>query len=51
MENTDKQKKIKKYVDMINKQAAKDSLTKKKFALLIDPIPDCIFINRNNRNG
>ncbi len=47
MKSNYKQKQIEKQIKMINKQAAKNSLNKKKTALFIDPIPDDLFINRN----
>ena len=46
MKNTDKQKKIKKYVEAINKQHAKTSLNKKNTALFIDPLPDNMFVKK-----
>ena len=47
MKSLDKQRQIEKQIEIINKQAAKDSLNKKKTVLFIDPIPDNTFINRN----
>ena len=47
MKKLDKQTQIEKQVQIINKQASKKCLNKKKTALFIDPPPDNLFINKN----
>ena len=46
MKNLEKEKQIEKYVEIMNKQAAKNSLIKKNIILFIDPLPDKLFIKQ-----